>query len=177
MDEQTSTIFATVGTDYHPFSRLFRWIDMWRERHQSVPARWIVQHGSAAPPANVTRYEYVPFGQMERLMADADIVICHGGPCTIDDASRAGKRPIVIPRDCSLGEHVDNHQIEFSHHLASRGLISLAEDFATFDSLITDALNSPYSARQNDLRSLHRRGIITSRSIERFVEEVALFLK
>jgi UDP-N-acetylglucosamine transferase subunit ALG13 len=41
-------------------------------------------------------------------------------------ASNLGKRPIVVPRQKGLGEHVDNHQCAFAERIARDGAILLA---------------------------------------------------
>ena len=45
----------------------------------------------------------------------------------IVEARRHGKRPLVVPRDHRLGEHVDGHQLRFARRLADEGLIVLCE--------------------------------------------------
>ena len=47
-------------------------------------------------------------------MANADIIITHGGPATFMGAIAKGKKPIVVPRLEKFGEHVNDHQIEFA---------------------------------------------------------------
>lgn len=59
--------------------------------------------------------------ELQSHYRDADIVVSQVGPGTIADANRAGARPIVIPRDPTLGEVVDGHQFAFGDFMSRRG--------------------------------------------------------
>ena len=67
----------------------------------------------------------------------------HGGPATIRDAISAGIRPLVVPRDPTHGEHVDDHQIRFTRMLAEKGEIVLCREqdqlYEALDRAIADA--------------------------------------
>ena len=116
-------VFVTVGTDHHPFARLMEWIATWAHREQ---AQIVVQHGTTSPPAGVEGHEFLDPPHMESLLASAAAVVCAGGPGTIMDARRLGRRPIVVARRGDLGEHVDNHQVAFSHFLAAEEIVAEA---------------------------------------------------
>ena len=53
-------------------------------------------------------------------MADARIVITHGGPSSFIAPLEMGKIPIVVPRKKEFGEHVNNHQVSFCRAVAER---------------------------------------------------------
>jgi UDP-N-acetylglucosamine transferase subunit ALG13 len=61
----------------------------------------------------------------------AAVVVCHGGAGIISSALAAGRRPIVVPRRASLGEHVDDHQYQLTRKLADWGLAVVVEDRLT----------------------------------------------
>ena len=86
-----------------------------------------MQHGASRPPRHAEGHALVPHDQLQRLMSEASAVVTHGGPATIVEARRHGKRPLVVPRDHRLGEHVDGHQLRFARRLADEGLIVLCE--------------------------------------------------
>ncbi len=52
--------------------------------------------------------------RLEELLAQATVVVCHGGPGTVTEARDAGHVPLCMPRDPELGEHVDDHQQRFA---------------------------------------------------------------
>ena len=70
-------------------------------------------------------------------IAAADVVISHSGVGSALTALRCGKRPILVPREASHGEHVDNHQRQVAIELSSRGLaLFRSPDNLTADDLV-----------------------------------------
>ena len=123
----TARVLVLVGTDFHRFDRLVGWVDRWAaDRGADV----LVQHGTSRPPEVATGQPYLDWDKVQSEIADADVVVSHGGPATISEARKAGHRPIVVPRDPDLDEHVDDHQQLFSRRLAASGLVTVAEDEA-----------------------------------------------
>ena len=76
-------------------------------------------------------------------MAQATVVVCHGGPATITEARRHGKLPICLPRDPERGEHVDNHQQLFARRMGAGGVVRLAETEADLRGALDEALSHP----------------------------------
>jgi UDP-N-acetylglucosamine transferase subunit ALG13 len=112
-------IFATVGTHHQPFERMLASIECFPGR-----ACVVVQYGYGRPPAGVARAAaFMSFDEIEECLCAAEAVITHAGVGTILCALRAGHRPIVIPRLHSLGEHVDDHQVELTRVLAEHGQV------------------------------------------------------
>jgi UDP-N-acetylglucosamine transferase subunit ALG13 len=134
------SVFVTVGTDHHPFDRMTRWVDGWLSRRAEPRPEVFVQYGTSAPPAVAPGDRYVEHQEMERRMASASAIVCHGGPGTITDCLRAGVKPIVVPRRHGLGEHVDDHQVRFSRRLAEAGYIEVADSEDELGELIDRAL-------------------------------------
>ena len=122
--ETKAEVVVTVGTDHHPFNRLVRWVDEWRDEHQDVSV--IVQRGTSNESRHGGSRELVPYDELCQLFTQATVVVGHGGPATVMDALGAGRLPIVVPRDPTLGEHVDAHQMRFAHHLEHSGLAVVA---------------------------------------------------
>jgi UDP-N-acetylglucosamine transferase subunit ALG13 len=74
----------------------------------------------------------VPLSRLEHLASDVDVVVAHAGIGSALMAIRAGKQPILVPRDA--GEHVDDHQHQIARELASRGLaIASSAQALTFE--------------------------------------------
>jgi UDP-N-acetylglucosamine transferase subunit ALG13 len=117
-------IIVIVGTDHHPFERMVGWVD---DRLRAHPGDTVtIQHGWSRSPELAEGLDFMAPDELRRRMAEADVVITHGGPGTISDARRSGHRPIVVPRDPTLGEHVDDHQQRFAAWCAERGVVDLA---------------------------------------------------
>ena len=131
-----------VGTDHHPFDRLVSSVDHWLVA-TGLDARVVIQHGSSTPPRLAAGMPIVGHDEVARIMRDADVVVCHGGPATIADARAAGHRPLVMPRDPDRGEHVDNHQMLFASRLAKSGLVTLVHDEAHLADALEAAAAEP----------------------------------
>jgi len=65
---------------------------------------------------------YLPAEQLEVAISEADLVISHAGCGTTLTALRAGRRPLLVPRDPTRGEVVDDHQRIFARSLDEAGL-------------------------------------------------------
>ena len=142
-----SLIVVSVGTDHHPFDRMVVAMDRWSREHPEDEV--IVQHGTAQAPTHAAGENLIPHPELCRLFARADVVICHGGPSTIMDARIAGMKPLVLPRDPELGEHVDGHQIRFARHLDRHGLARTLDSEESLAGAIADVLSHPEDYRIN----------------------------
>ncbi|MFI7026593.1 glycosyltransferase [Micromonospora sp. NPDC049900] len=119
-------ILVAVGTDKHPFDRLVDWLRDW---HGEVAGEVVltVQHGHTRADGLPDAVPFLGHAELQTAMAGADLVVCHGGPATILEARRHGHLPIVVPRDPTRGEHVDDHQLLFARRLGTAGLVALCE--------------------------------------------------
>ena len=126
-------LFVTVGTDYHPFDRLMRWIDEWATAQpRKETARCLVQCGTSRPPTSAEYRRYLGFDEIEQMLANASVVVSHGGPATIMLCHYYGLRPVVVPRRREYGEHVDNHQVDFCASPRLREVIDVADTESEF---------------------------------------------
>lgn len=141
-------LVVIVGTDVHPFDRLLTWVGRWLgDRGEHAP-RCLVQYGSsAAPTFAADGVAFLPHEELQAVLADASVVVSHGGPATITECRRARRLPIVVPRDPALGEHVDGHQQRFAGMFSDQGLIRLAVDEDELRTALDDALRTPEAFR------------------------------
>ena len=72
-------IFATVGTDVHPFDRMADWIDAWLALDGGTRARCVMQTGTSKTPKRAEHSPYLGYADMESLVQDARVVVCHAG--------------------------------------------------------------------------------------------------
>ncbi|MGC4862483.1 glycosyltransferase [Micromonospora sp. DT41] len=119
-------LLVAVGTDKHRFDRLVDWLAQWHAKVDR-PVALTVQHGHTEAPQLPGAVPFLGHDDLQQAMADADLVVCHGGPATILEARRHGHLPIVVPRDPLHGEHVDDHQQLFARRLGAAGLVALCE--------------------------------------------------
>lgn len=143
---QRLDVLVVLGTDYHPFSRLVQWVDAWVGA-QEPGYRSVVQHGYTPPPILGEGRKLLAHDELQSLIADADIVVMHGGPASIMEARGLGKVPIVVPRDPRHGEHVDGHQLRFARRVAELNLIWLCEEEDTFTSTLRAVRDNPSMLR------------------------------
>lgn len=134
----SALVLALTGTDHHPFDRLVGWVDAAAARHHGV--RFVVQHGVTRPPLAAEGVDFLGHGRLVELLAEASVVVCHGGPGTITEARDAGHVPLCVPRDPRLGEHVDDHQQRFASLVAGAGAVRLVRSQQTFDTELAAAL-------------------------------------
>lgn len=118
-------LFATVGATL-PFDRLIDTVAALKAEG-AIPERVIAQTGVGGHAPEVLEVsETLPFDQVQAILRDASIVVCHGGTGSLITALRQGCQVIAMPRLSKLGEHYDDHQAEITEAFARRGLVLVA---------------------------------------------------
>ncbi len=162
------TVLVIVGTDHHKFDRLVDWLDAWGEQ-QEQPTRVVFQHGSARAPRFGEGHTLLPHEQLQELMATASVLVTHGGPATICEAWQHGRMPVVVPRDPTLGEHVDGHQQRFSRRLGRQGQVLLCEDRTDLERALDAARQDPSHVR---FGATGGRGEVVAGTVARIAEVI-----
>ncbi len=86
----------------------------------------------------ISGYAMIPERDLTQAMREADVVVSHAGVGTALAAFEVGKCPVLVPRRPSLGELVDDHQLQIAGELGDRGLsVSVEADDLTYDDLLT----------------------------------------
>ena len=131
-------IFVTVGTHEQQFDRLIEYMDA-RKADGSIDEEVVIQTGySTFEPKHCRWQKLFPYPEMVSLVAQARIVITHGGPSSFIMPLQVGKVPIVVPRQKAFDEHVNDHQLDFALEVARRQKnILVAEDVSQLEDLIT----------------------------------------
>ena len=117
-------IFVSVGNATQAFGRLLQAVDRLADAGSFGAEEVFIQAGHN-PQFKSVRCALQPFialVEFQRRLTEASLVICHGG-CTVFQVLRAGKVPVVMPRMREYGEHVNDHQVEFTRALARDGWI------------------------------------------------------
>lgn len=153
-------VLVALGTDHHPFERAVRWLDAWAAANPR--ARVLVQHGHSPSPRHAEGLPFLGRDQLHAAMTQAAVVVSHGGPGIITEARRAGRLPVVLARDPELGEHVDDHQLQFAARLDSCGLARVCATAQQLTAAIDAAL-----ARPEDFRVAPGSGEETVRAARR----------
>lgn len=135
-------LFATVGATL-AFPRLVASVVEARDRG-AIAERIVIQVGEGAPaPEGMEAHETLPFADVQALLKDASIVICHGGTGSLITALRQGCHVIAIPRLADLGEHYDDHQAEITEAFQQRGLIQVANSVDELCQALADTKSRP----------------------------------
>lgn len=123
VSERRGTFVAT-GNHNQPFGRLLKAADEAAERGL-LPQPVLAQTGPALScrPRHMEVVPALPPGEVERLIRERAVIICHGGAGLIARCLRAGRRPLVLARRREHGEHVNDHQVAMTAKLAALGLV------------------------------------------------------
>ena len=113
-------IFVTVGTHEQPFDRLVKCIDQ-MIADGKIKEEVIIQKGyTDYEPQNCECHKLIGYEDMKKYIADARIVVTHGGPASFVAPLSIGKIPVVVPRQYKYNEHVNDHQLEFAREVEKR---------------------------------------------------------
>jgi len=133
------TTFVSVGNATQPFDRL---IDAVLKIATRLPQPVVVQHGNTpfqGAQGCIAR-PFVEMWEFSLLVARAELLILHAGAGSVIHAIRAGKIPVIMPRRAKYGDHVDDHQLEFSRTLAEAGKVVVAEEPGDLAGAVEEAL-------------------------------------
>lgn len=146
-------IYVTVGTQL-AFDRLIEAVDEWAQQRpqqdifaQIGPAKYFPKH---FPYADFL----TPAASNEKIEA-ADFVIAHAGMGSILTALKFQKPLIIMPREASLGEHRNDHQLATANWVKSISGIfvvwsveELKQVLNDSDSLMAGTTIGPYAEQR-----------------------------
>ncbi len=102
-------ILLTVGTQL-PFDRLVRLVDEWAHRHPEVEFLAQIATGTYIPK-HMEYIDYLDEQRYAEVFTKTEVVLAHAGMGSIVSSLIASKPVIVYPRNASLGEHRNEHQL------------------------------------------------------------------
>lgn len=119
-------VFVTVATHEQSFTRLMKQIELAAKNNPQD--EFYVQYGYSVIPKgkNIHCEKFMTCSQMKEMYQKCDCVVMHAGPASMFDALNAKITPIIVPRYHDLDEHVNNHQVEFTKFLESKGFPIIA---------------------------------------------------
>lgn len=162
-------IFVTVGTHEQQFNRLISCVDDLKQDGVIQEDVFIQTGFSTYKPKYCCWSKLIPYEEMVKYVAEARIVITHGGPASFIMPLQMGKVPIVVPRQFQFGEHVNDHQLEFTKAMKDRyGNILVVEDMNDLKEIVQHytSITATMSAEKTD-NNMH---FISS--FERLVDEL-----
>jgi UDP-N-acetylglucosamine transferase subunit ALG13 len=106
-------------------------------------------------PKNCDYFRFMPRNDMEDFHADARVVVCHAGTGSILTTLAHNKPLVLVPRLKRYGEVFDDHQLEISKEMESRG-VTVVYDISNLESAIEDVNVRPieFSAEMSLVRRL-----------------------
>lgn len=150
-------IFVTVGTHEQQFDRLVKQIDLLK-KSDVITEEVMMQTGfSTYEPRYCKWSKLLSFKEMQTYVAEARIVITHGGPSSFIAPLQIGKIPIVVPRQKKFDEHVNDHQVDFCKEVKERmGNIILVEEVEQLEKVISKydeyVKEIPFQQQSNNAR-------------------------
>lgn len=130
-------IFVTVGTHEQQFDRLIKEIDYLKEIGVIIDEVFIQTGYCTYEPKFCEYSKFLTYEEMWEKISQANIVVTHGGPSSFIMPLQKNKIPIVVPRQLSFNEHVNDHQMEFVKFVKERqGNIVPVYDINTLSEVI-----------------------------------------
>lgn len=121
-------IFITVGTQL-AFHRMVSAVDRWAEGRPEVEL--FAQVGPAREkPRHLPSSDFLAPARAHALMRDASLIVAHAGMGTVLTALELRKPIVILPRQASLGEHRNDHQMATARWLQGRPGVYVAWDEA-----------------------------------------------
>lgn len=121
-------IFVILGTEKYPFDRLVEAIDT-LAGNNTIDDDVFIQIGSCKfIPKNCRHEKFMSFEEMQNNIKKSKLIIAHAGAGTTLLCVQLGHRPIIVPRQKKLSEHVDDHQVSFSKKMETTGLVDVVYD-------------------------------------------------
>jgi UDP-N-acetylglucosamine transferase subunit ALG13 len=126
MAKVKAATLVTVGNAKQPFDRLLSAVNV---AFDLLPRPLVVQSGPSQIRIASADFQadVLPQSDFQANLRTAEIVISHAGAGSILSSLASGLRPIVFVRLSRLGEHVDDHQVEFARNMHQRGLVYICE--------------------------------------------------
>ena len=119
-------IFVTTGAQL-PFDRFVRMIDgLAGCIEEKVVAQFIPDKYHSR---NLELTGFISPATFGKYVSDARIVVAHAGMGSIISALEVEKPVIVLPRQASLGEHRNDHQVATAERMSELGYVLYAHDY------------------------------------------------
>lgn len=140
----------TVGSRNFQFDRLLKAVDesiITGEIKDTVFAQIGL---SKYIPHNYDSVNFLDHHRFNKIIAECDVIITHGGTGVIINAVKKGKRVIAVPRLKQYGEAIDNHQIQLVKEFEKSNFITACYDCDDIAKAITKAKIAPQKAYKSN---------------------------
>ena len=114
-------IFVTTGGAFQPFDWLLAAVDaLMASSTLSIEGTCQVA-SSEVKPRGLRIVRQLSRSDFDCHVAEADVVVCHGGVGALATAVEYGHVPVTLARRAALGEHVNDHQVDVVRQLTAMG--------------------------------------------------------
>lgn len=117
-------------------------------------------------PQNFTSKNVIPRDEYLEILERSSVIISHAGMGTIISAAAVGKKPIIVPRQCKLGEHRNDHQMDIVNYLESELGLVVAHNQQSVQTAVAQhiqkrtAENSPIKEPTDLSSSIRRKSLV-----------------
>ncbi len=116
-------ILVTLGTQDKQFPRLLKAVQKAVD-DGVINDRVVVQAGHTEfHSGNMEIFDFIPNDRFASYLAEADMIITHGGVGTIMTALKAGKKILGAARLQQYGEHQNDHQTQLLEAFDEKGYL------------------------------------------------------
>jgi UDP-N-acetylglucosamine transferase subunit ALG13 len=150
-------VLVTVGMGPWPFDRLIEAITPLCAEHEVF-----AQTGTSSLRPPCPHAAFVPFGELDALIAAVDIIITHAGN-TVRLVQRAQKVPIAVARQAALGEMANDHQVEYLRFEERTGPVQAVWD-------VRELPRAVLSHDAEQIRLLRERPVLPPASPDHIIE-------
>ena len=130
-------ILVTLGTQDKKFYRLLEELDKLID-NGSIKEKVVVQAGYSADyqTNNMEIFDLIPMDEFDKLIAECDILITHGGVGSIITGLKNNKKVIAAARLKKYGEHTNDHQLQIIENFAKEGYIISLDNFNDLEKIL-----------------------------------------
>ena len=158
-ENDTGMIFVILGTQKFQMNRLLTAVDALAA--DNVDLSFVAQTGlSDYIPKHYPYRRFFDRPLFDQHIADAEIIVTHGGVNSIITALRCEKPVIVCPRLAKYGEHVDDHQREIASAFEKKGLVLVCGEGGDLAAAIAQCKNHTFA--KYEMRTEHVTQIINN---------------
>lgn len=128
-------IFVTVGTQLS-FDRLISSVDAWARDNPQEKVFTQIGPGEFKPK-HCEFADFLPPDKANELFRSADLIVAHAGMGSILTALKYRKPILVMPRQASLGEHRNEHQLATAKWLGKKAGVFVVYEAANIAAILS----------------------------------------
>jgi UDP-N-acetylglucosamine transferase subunit ALG13 len=123
-------VFVTVGMGPWPFDRLLAGVVPLCAEHEVL-----AQTGTSTLRLPCASRPYLPWGEMQDRLREADVVVTHAGN-TVRLVQRLGRVPVAVAREAARGEMGNDHQVAYLREEERTGRVIAVRDVAELPDVV-----------------------------------------